>query len=91
MDNLVLTPAQLGKALHGARKLRGLSQKQVGASVGMKQSTVSVIESDCARTSVESLYKLLSALDLELVVRSRPGVRPVGETAPEQPYQPVEW
>jgi HTH-type transcriptional regulator/antitoxin HipB len=54
---------------------RGLTQKEAGAKVGLKQSTISAIESDSARTSVDTLYKLLSALELELIVRDKPSDR----------------
>ena len=91
METLALTPAQLGMALRNARKAVRLSQKSAGAKVGMKQSTVSVMETDCARTSVESLYKLLSALDLELVIRSRPNNDGVQEPVEGKSRAPVEW
>jgi HTH-type transcriptional regulator/antitoxin HipB len=48
-----------------------MTQKTAGSKVGLKQSTVSTIEADAARTSVESLYKLLSALGLELLIRDK--------------------
>ena len=69
MDYPARTPEHLGQLLKSCRAQRGLSQRAAGAKVGLKQSTVSVIEADAARTSVESLYKLLSSLQLELVIR----------------------
>lgn len=71
MDAPVRTPAQLGPILKSRRAQLGMTQKDAGAKVGLKQSTVSAIESDASRSSVETLYKLLSALDLELVVRDK--------------------
>ena len=71
MDYVARTPAQLGPILRSIRGERGLTQRDAGAKVGLKQSTVSAIESDAGRTSVDTLYKLLSALGLELVVRSK--------------------
>ena len=73
MDYVARTPAQLGPILRSVRAERRLTQQNAGAKVGLKQSTVSAIESNSAHTSVESLYKLLSALGLELVVRDKPG------------------
>ena len=72
MDYVARAPAQLGPILRSIRAERGLTQQDAGAKVGLKQSTVSAIESDAARTSVDTLYKLLSALGLELVVRDKP-------------------
>jgi len=65
------TPAQLGPILRSIRTAHRLSQKDAGAKVGLKQSTVSAIERNSAHTSVATLYKLLSALGLELLVRDK--------------------
>lgn len=69
MDFVARTPAQLGSALRSARIRRGLTQADAASSVGLKQKTVSSLETMGARTSVETLYKMLSALGLELVIR----------------------
>lgn len=71
MEVIARTPAQLGAALKSARIRRGLSQTDAASSVGLKQKTVSSLENIGAKTSVETLYKMLSALDLELVVREK--------------------
>lgn len=71
MDYVARTPNQLGAVLKGCRKRKGLSQTTAGALVGLKQGTVSVIEADAARSGIDTLYKLLSALGLELVVRDK--------------------
>lgn len=73
MDYIARTPEQLGQLLRSFRVEQKLSQQAAGSKVGLKQSTISVVESDAARTSVETLYKLLSALQLELVLRERNG------------------
>ena len=46
MDYVARTPKQLGPILRSIRVERGLTQKEAGAKVGLKQSTVSAIESD---------------------------------------------
>ena len=71
MDVIARTPAQLGAALKSARTRRGLSQTDAAASVGLKQKTVSSLETVGARSTVDTLYKMLSALGLELVIRER--------------------
>lgn len=73
MDYVARTPAQLGPILKSIRIERGLTQQEAGAKVGLKQSTVSAIENSAAHTSVDTLYKLLSALELEWVVRDKSG------------------
>ena len=80
MDYSARTPAQLGPILRSIRTERGLTQQEAGAKVGLKQSTVSAIESDSGRTSVATLYKLLSALGLELFVRDKPSDHGPSET-----------
>jgi HTH-type transcriptional regulator / antitoxin HipB len=72
VDYVARTPAQMGPILKSIRAERGLTQQEAGAKVGLKQATVSAIESHSGHTSVETLYKLLSALGLELVVRDKP-------------------
>ena len=84
MDYVARTPAQLGPILRSIRIERGLTQREAGTKVGLKQSTVSAIESHSARTSVDTLYKLLSALELELLVRDKPSDRgPAGNRKQE--------
>jgi HTH-type transcriptional regulator/antitoxin HipB len=72
VDYVARTPAQLGPILRSIRAERGLTQQNAGGKVGLKQSTVSAIEGDSGHASVDTLYKLLSALGLELVVRDKP-------------------
>lgn len=73
MDYTARTPGQLGPILKSRRQQRNLTQAAAAAKVGLKQATVSAVETDAARTTLETLYKLLSALDLELVLRDRRG------------------
>lgn len=70
-DYPIKTPQQLGSVLQGYRKDQGLTQKTAGAKVGLAQNAVSEIESEPGRAGLARVFKLLAALDLELVVRSR--------------------
>ena len=74
MDYPARTPAQLGQVVKGVRRQQGLTQSATGRRVGMLQSAVSLIEADPSRVSVAKLFRLLSALDLELVVREKSAV-----------------
>ncbi len=71
MEYNVHTPQQLAQALRSQRKSRRLTQKAAGAPVGLLPKTVSALESSPERSSVESLFKLLSTLELELVLRPK--------------------
>jgi HTH-type transcriptional regulator/antitoxin HipB len=70
MDQITRTPTQLGAALRRYRKQRGVSQLDLGARVNKRQATVSNLEAVGTGT-LDTLFAVLSALDLELVVRPR--------------------
>ena len=72
MDSTVHTPRQLGQVLKGRRKSRQLTQRGAADTVGLLPKTISRLELATETASVDSLFKLLSSLQLELVVRSRP-------------------
>jgi len=71
MDYAIHTPKQLGAVVRGQRKTLKLSQTAVASTVGLLPKTVSKLEQAPDTATLESLFKLLSALRLELVVRSR--------------------
>ena len=83
MDYLARTPKQLGQILRGYRKQKRLSQKETGDRVGLLPKTISGLEIEPGRASLESLFKLLSALDLELVVQDKAGR--------QESTRPREW
>ena len=69
----VTSPKMLAQAIKDARKQRNLTQRETAASMGMKQSTVSVFENHPEGTRLDTLFKLLAALDPKLQVVSRRG------------------
>ena len=71
MDLHASTCDQLAAVLKGRRHTLGLSQRDTGSQVGLLQKTVSALETDPSGSSITSLYRLLSALDLELVLRPK--------------------
>lgn len=70
------TPEQLACVLRGQRQTSKLTQKQAAALVGLLPKTISALESDPERASLGSLFKLLSALGLELVLQPKVGAKP---------------
>jgi HTH-type transcriptional regulator/antitoxin HipB len=62
----ISTSKQLAITLRARRKALNLTQKQVARLVGLLPKTVSALETDPDRCSVESLRSLLVALNLEL-------------------------
>ena len=72
MDDFVArTPQQLGAILRGYRGERKLTQRAVGTATGLPQGAISEIESDPTTTSLSRIYRILAALDVELVIRPR--------------------
>jgi HTH-type transcriptional regulator / antitoxin HipB len=71
MENQAPTPGLLAEALRTARKSQGNTQAEVARRVGLLPKTVSALESDPGSSSIASLYKLLAALDLDLILRPR--------------------
>ena len=77
MPYVARTPHQLGAVLKACRKRKALSQGAVGARVGLRQATISDLETQTDASTVGSLFKALSALGLELAIsdRARPTVK----------------
>lgn len=71
MEYSAHTPEQLGKVLAGFRKASGLTQQEAGSRVGMLQKSVSALEANSDNVPLRQLFKLLSALGLEIVVRRK--------------------
>ncbi|MGY0154240.1 helix-turn-helix domain-containing protein [Edwardsiella tarda] len=62
---------QLSAYLRNVRLSEDLSQGKVANKVGIRQDTVSSFELQPDTTKLETFFKILSALDLELEVRPR--------------------
>ncbi|ECG8589617.1 helix-turn-helix domain-containing protein [Salmonella enterica subsp. salamae] len=69
----VTSPKMLAQALRNARKQRKLTQREAAESMCMKQSTASEFENHPEGTRLDTLFKLLAALDLKLQVVNRRG------------------
>jgi HTH-type transcriptional regulator/antitoxin HipB len=71
MKYTVRTSEQMGAVLQDCRKKAGLTQQTAASKVGLYPKTISALELDSSRSTIASLFKLLSALDLELVLQSK--------------------
>lgn len=74
----VTAAAQLGQTLRGLRKASRMSQVEVAQASGLRQKTVSLLETAPQRCSVDSLMRYLAAVQgtLSLDVKGqapRPG------------------
>ena len=65
------SPQSFGLILRDARKRKGLSQTEAGKCVGIDQPTLSKIERGESNARIDTLFRLLAALDLELLVLHR--------------------
>lgn len=71
MKNLARNPRQIGNTIRRARKNLALSQKQLGDKAGLRQETISLIETGNPSTKIETLLAVLAALDLEFQIAPR--------------------
>lgn len=71
MEQLVHSPKSLGKALERRRRQLGLNQTEAGKPFLIEQSTVSNIEHGAEGTRLETLFRVLAALDLEMIIQSK--------------------
>lgn len=60
---------RIGELIREARKKRGLTQGQLSDLCGLKQTTISKIESGKFNASVDLLSKILKPLGYELSIR----------------------
>ncbi|ELA9713027.1 TPA: helix-turn-helix domain-containing protein [Vibrio parahaemolyticus] len=63
---LITSPKQLAIHLRDERKHRRLSQAKTADPVGLKQDTVSKFEVNPETTRVQTLFRILSSLNLEM-------------------------
>lgn len=61
----------LGIALRAARKKKKLTQAQAAKMAGVGQDTVSRVESGNPGTSIDTLFRLMSVLELDLFLEKR--------------------
>lgn len=81
----VTSASALAQAVRDQRKVNKLTQSETAEQVGIKQTTVSDFENRPESTKLETLFKILSALDLELHVVKR------GSSLPENTTWTKEW
>ncbi len=71
MDRPVRTSQQLGVAIRGRRRSLKLSQSDLAAQVRSYQKTISKIEAGEPGVKLQTLFDVLRALELEVVVQPR--------------------
>ncbi|MBC7285822.1 helix-turn-helix domain-containing protein [Hoeflea sp.] len=71
MSELVRSPKQLGVALRRFRRTHGLTQTELAKRAGVRQGTVSQVETGLETVKLSTVMDLLRALDLEVVIQPR--------------------
>lgn len=71
VELIVHSPQSLGAAIKRQRKAKELSQTEAGYPFDIDQTTVSSIEQGAPGTRLETLFRILAALDLEMVIRPK--------------------
>ncbi|MFH8136015.1 helix-turn-helix domain-containing protein [Pantoea osteomyelitidis] len=67
-----ITPAKmLAHAIRNERKKQPLSQVETADNVGLKQATLSALENNPDGIRLDTLFKILSALNLQLTIVPR--------------------
>ena len=70
MDQLARSPKQIGAALRRRRRALKLTQTELATQASVRQATVSSAEAG-EPMQIETLFNLLTALELEIVIRPR--------------------
>jgi len=65
------TPRQIGNLIRRARRKLGWNQTRLGDAAGLRQETISLIETGNPAARLETILAVLAALDLELQVVPR--------------------
>lgn len=68
IEHEIKTLGQLRPILRGFRKSAGLTQAMLASRLGVTQQTYAQFEANPASASVERLFKVLRALDIELTL-----------------------
>lgn len=76
---------QLKQHLRALRKARGLTQARLAQKLGVGQSRVADIEAHPGAMSVDQLFRVLAALDVQLVLRDKQAAASVEPLSPREP------
>jgi len=71
VDMIIHSSKELALFMSHHRKKKKLTQKEAGSFVGLKQATLSHFENKPGTTRLDTLFRLLSVLGLELDIREK--------------------
>ena len=70
MRSVIRSSQSLGTALRNARRVAGLTQKELGARTNLRQATISSLENGDSGT-LDTLFTVMTYLKLELQLAER--------------------
>lgn len=62
---------ELASTIRAQRKSKGLSQAEVAELVGIKQSTVSAFEVNPDSTKIDTLFRIIAAIGLQIDLKEK--------------------
>ncbi len=68
---LIRSPKELALFVMSQRKALKLSQAELGSLVGLQQKTVSLFENKPENIQLDTLFRILSAVELDLKIVSK--------------------
>lgn len=71
MELIARNTKQIGDILARFRKNKKSTQTDIGKQTGLRQATISELENGGKGTKLQTLIEVLTALDLEIVIRPR--------------------
>jgi HTH-type transcriptional regulator/antitoxin HipB len=71
MAPIVRQPIQLGNLVRERRKALGLTQAALADKVGLRQATISQIETGSNSTRIDTLLRVIAMLDMDLTIGPR--------------------
>ncbi len=71
MQQSARTAKQIGAVIRRARRRAGMTQAALGAKIGLRQATISKLESGEPATQIITLLDALTALGLEIIIDKR--------------------
>ncbi len=77
MTQIATTPQSLGQILARNRKKQKLSQQNISTITTIGQKSISFAEQGKPGVQIETIFHILAALNLEMVIQPRQGNEPL--------------
>ncbi len=68
---IIHNPKELSLLIRNCRNKQDMGQADVSDLVGLRQATISAFENDPGGTKIDTLFRILSALNLDIHITSR--------------------